>query len=121
MFYENLKKECDKQGIALSRVVVECGGKTGSINGWKKGATPNSKIVMQLSLRLNVSTDYLLFGKEKIKSSLKVEPNMISLSKDQKRLLEMYELLTDMEKGEILGELKIMTKNRKSINKENAI
>ncbi|MCD7801144.1 MAG: hypothetical protein LUG94_08070 [Ruminococcus sp.] len=63
MFYDNLKKECEKQGTTISKVVVECGGKTGSIDGWKKGAMPNSKIVMQLSLRLNVTTDYLLFGR----------------------------------------------------------
>ncbi|MCM1315544.1 MAG: hypothetical protein NC040_01600 [Muribaculaceae bacterium] len=33
---------------------------------------------------------------------------------DKQRLVKMYDLLTDMEKGEILGELKAMVKNRKS-------
>ena len=33
-----------------------------------------------------------------------------SLPEDKVRLLEMYDMLTDMEKGEILGELKQMTK-----------
>lgn len=33
------------------------------------------------------------------------------LSKDKQRLLEMYDKLTDMEKGEILGELKTLTRD----------
>ena len=70
MFYDNLKSECDRQGLKLSPLVVECGGAVGSINGWKNGAYPNSEIVIKLALRLNVSSDYLLTGKEKSSSIL---------------------------------------------------
>lgn len=63
MFYDNLKAECDRQGIKITPLVLECGGKAGSIGGWKKGSNPNSDIVMKIAVRLNVSTDYLLFGK----------------------------------------------------------
>ena len=34
------------------------------------------------------------------------------LSEDKQRLIYMYDLLNDMEKGEILGELKEKTKER---------
>ncbi len=64
MFYDNLKAECDRQNLKITSIVVECGGASGSINGWKKGAMPNSSIVLALAMRLNVSTDYLLMGKE---------------------------------------------------------
>ena len=64
MFYDNLKKECEKQGLKITPIVLECGGNKGSLSGWKKGASPNSDIVMKLSIRLNVPTDYLLFGEK---------------------------------------------------------
>ncbi|MCM1316529.1 MAG: helix-turn-helix domain-containing protein [Alistipes senegalensis] len=64
MFYDNLKAICEKQNLKITNIVIECGGAPGSINGWKKGSMPNSSIVIALAMRLNVSTDYLLLGKE---------------------------------------------------------
>lgn len=60
MFYDVLKKECEKQGVKITPIVLECGGAKGSISNWKKGASPNSDIVLKLAQRLGVSTDYLL-------------------------------------------------------------
>lgn len=62
MFYDNLKAVCDEKGLKVTPIVAECGGAKGSISNWKKGAMPNSEIVMKLSVRLNVSSDRLLFG-----------------------------------------------------------
>lgn len=64
MFYDNLKAECERQGLKITPIVLECGGNKGSLTGWRKGASPNSNIVVALATRLNVSTDYLLLGKE---------------------------------------------------------
>ncbi|MDE5620768.1 MAG: helix-turn-helix domain-containing protein [Ruminococcus sp.] len=64
MFYDNLKAICDEQGVKITPIVDECGGAKGSISNWKKGASPNSDIVAKLAVRLNVSTDLLIFGKE---------------------------------------------------------
>lgn len=104
MFYDQLVKACEQNGVKVSPTVVECGGAIGSINGWKKGRAPSSDIVVKLALRLNVTTDFLLLDKEKSPSA--------DLSEDRQRLLEMYDLLSDMERGEILGELKLMTRGR---------
>ena len=60
MFYERLKAECERQGLKMTPIIIECGGSTGTIAQWKKGSHPNSKIVVALAKRLNVSTDYLL-------------------------------------------------------------
>lgn len=65
MFYDNLKAVCDEKGLKVTPIVAECGGAKGSISNWKKGAMPNSEIVMKLSVRLNVSSDRLLFGTPK--------------------------------------------------------
>ena len=70
MFYDNLKAICDERGIKITPLVAECGGAKGSISNWKKGAMPNSEIVMKLSVRLNVPTDRLLFGSETKNASI---------------------------------------------------
>ncbi len=64
VFYDNLKAECNRRGIKVTPLIQKCGGSTGKISSWKKGASPNSDIVMKIAKRLNVSTDYLLFGSE---------------------------------------------------------
>lgn len=69
MFYDNLKSLCDSKGLKISNVVTDCGGALGSISGWKKGVMPNSSIVITLATRFNVSTDYLLLGKEDVTSN----------------------------------------------------
>lgn len=60
MFYDILKNECEKQGIKMTPLIMECGGTKGGMSGWKKGAKPNSDIVLKLARRLGVTTDYLL-------------------------------------------------------------
>lgn len=65
VFYDNLALACQQNGMKIATVVKECGGAVGSIDGWKKGAIPRSDIVAKLSLRLNVTTDFLIFGNNK--------------------------------------------------------
>ena len=64
MFYSNLKRICDEKGIKITPLVLECGGTKGIIGGWKKGISPNSDIVMKIAVKLNITTDELLFGKD---------------------------------------------------------
>lgn len=72
-----------------------------TVSAWKKNnSLPPADKLSNISDCLGVSLDFLLTGEEK-------KP---SLSEDKVSLLEMYDMLTDMEKGEILGELKQMTK-----------
>ncbi len=102
MFYDNLKAECDKKGLKVSTIVSECGGAIGSIGGWKKGAMPNSSIVVALSMRLNVTTDYLLIGKESTNLLSNDEQNLISIYKklspiNQNRIMERAETLAELQ------------------------
>lgn len=60
MFYDILKNECEKQGLKITPLVLECGGSKGNLSHWRSGASPKSDIVAKLARRLNVSTDYLL-------------------------------------------------------------
>lgn len=93
MFYDNLKLICDKKGLKITPIVAECGGAKGSISNWKNGASPNSDIVAKLSVRLNVSTDMLIFGKEKSPS----------LPNDEQELLSYYKKLPEREQMKLIG------------------
>lgn len=90
MFYDYLKSICDSKGIKITPLVAECGGAKGSISNWKKGASPNSDIVAKLAVRLNVSTDTLIFGKE----SSRYTP-------DEEELLSHYRAVNDIKKAQI--------------------
>lgn len=94
MFYDNLKTICDKKNLKITPLVLECGGTKGVIGGWKKGAVPNSDIVMKLSVRLNVPTDVLLFGKEK--SSLTNQ-----LTADEQELIDVFKKLSPKSQGQV--------------------
>lgn len=100
MFYDNLLAACEKRGVKITPLVAECGGAKGSISNWKKGASPNSDIVLRLAVRLNVSTDYLLTGEE-------FYTNEISLL-DQQELIEDYKTLSDIDKARVLERVKTL-------------
>ncbi len=93
MFYDNLKSICEKKDLKITPTVLECGGTKGIISGWKKGAMPNSDIVMKLSTKLNVSTDFLLFGKKTIDN----------ISTTEKELLDFFRKLSPNEQQRIIG------------------
>ena len=82
------------------------GIKSVAFSEWKSGKSKSyKKYLIEIADFFNVSIDYLVYGKE-------INSIQDNLSEDEKRLLNMYSLLTDIEKGEILGELKTITKGR---------
>lgn len=92
-FYDNLKQVCDEKGVKITPTVLSCGGTKGVLGGWKKGILPNSEIVMNLSVLLNVPTDKLLFGKEKSPT----------LPEDELELLKYYKELPEKEQMKLIG------------------
>lgn len=100
VFYDNLALICRERGVKIATIVKECGGAVGSIDGWKKGAVPRSDIVAKLSLRLDVSTDFLLFGDS---------PNNLSLSKNAKELIMIFNSLSPVDQGRILGRAEMLS------------
>ncbi len=111
MFYDNLKTICDKKNLKITPLVLECGGTKGVIGGWKKGAVPNSDIVMKLSVRLNVPTDVLLFGKEK--SSLTNQ-----LTADEQELLDIYNSLSPKSQGRLRERAEVLAELETPVVKE---
>lgn len=106
MNIELIKNLANKKGLSITKLEVACGFGNGTIGKWTK-QSPSCDNLYKVANYLGVSIDYLYTGKEK---SLSPE-----LSEDKQRLLDMYNLLTDIEKGEILGELKVITRNASKI------
>lgn len=98
-----------KKGLSLTKLEEILGFGNGTIGKWVK-QSPSCDKLNAVADYLSVSIDFLYNGKEK--------SSYLELSEDKQRLLEMYDLLDEIEKGEILGELKVMTKDRVKIKKD---
>ena len=97
--FNNLIDICDSKNISVTTLIDKFASSRSVMTAWKNGNI-NTDIIPKLAHELEIPLELLFFGIEK----------KASLSQDELNLLEMYEMLTDMEKGEILGELKQMTK-----------
>lgn len=115
MFFEQFNKLCIENNTTPTKFVTETLHLSSSkVTAWKNGSIPKYETLNSIANYFKVTIGYLFDGKENIVSSQE-------LSADEQRLLQMYSLLSDMEKGEILGELKMLTKNRENIKKNDNI
>ena len=96
MFYDNFEKACTIKGEKPNPVAIKCGGTKSSASSWKKGSSPNSDIVIKLAEYLNVSTDYLLLGKEP------------SIPREYQKLISAYKSLSPDNQKMALGLLETM-------------
>lgn len=89
--FDELKKQGKKdlaQHIGLS---------TSAVSDWKKkGTNPAAENISAIADFLNISTDYLLMGKEKSSSKDK-------LSDDEQELIGYFKKFSDKSKGIVLG------------------
>lgn len=95
MFFKQLKNACASRGTTPSSVIRELGMTRGSLTNWKKGVFPSSEVIIKLSNKLNVSTDYLLLGR-----------NSPILTSVESEIFEMYRSLQPFEQGRFYGQLK---------------
>lgn len=111
MFYVNFKRFCEDLKTTPTAVTKQLGYSTSKVTAWKNGAIPKYEILFQLakffgkkvSNFFDEPADYLQTNEEP-------KEKIISLiSADRQRLLGMYDMLTDMQKGEILGRLAMLT------------
>ena len=99
MWYEQFDRLCNENATTPTAFVTNILGLSSSkVTAWKQGSIPKIEILQQIATYFNVTVGQLFDGKEK---SLSPE-----LSEDKQRLIYMYDLLNDMEKGEILVKIK---------------
>lgn len=92
---ELIQQKLEEKGIKPAKMSRDLGFSNGLFSQWKSGLQkPSADKIEKVAEYLGCSVDYLM-GKEK---SIYHE-----LSEDKQRLLEMYDLLTEREQGEILG------------------
>ena len=101
MFYDNLLEVCKEKGVSMTPVVEECGGRRGSISGWKSGSWPSSQLVAALAVRLGVTTDRLLLGTDAENAA-----DVISgISDDGLKVGCLWDGLDEAGKAIILGDI----------------
>ncbi len=64
MFYDRLKYACKNANMTVTATLKAIDIGTANGTYWKNGSVPSSDVVVKLAEFLNVSTDYLLLGKE---------------------------------------------------------
>lgn len=121
MFYDNLKSICESRGLKITTVVTDCGGALGSISKWKKGACPNSDIVVKLSLHLGVTTDYLLLGEKSTPKATTIELPQPKLTENEEEMLSLLNQLSERDQIRLLGRVEGIVKEygAKSNTEEN--
>lgn len=104
MFWDVYTRLCAKDGKAPNVIAREvCGVKsTGTVTGWKNGATPRNNVLGQLSNYFGVSVDYLLTGEEqKEKPSTAGEIDLSGLSPEDAELIRKIMAASDAKKNAI--------------------
>lgn len=102
MFYDNFYRACKAKNQKPSPVAIKCGGTKSSSTSWKKGASPNSDIVTKIAEYLEVSTDFLLLGKETVDS----------LSPIEQELIDSFRKLSPNEQQRIIGRCEEMVTSK---------
>lgn len=87
MFWKNFYTLCQKNKISANAVCAKLGLSTAAATHWKNGAIPKGDILLKLAQYFNVTTDYLLTGKEPQNQS------ETDLTDDEIELLSTYRKL----------------------------
>lgn len=83
-----------QKGLSLTKLEEILGFGNGTIGKWAK-QSPSCDKLSAVADYLSVSIDYLYYGKEKSPTSV--------LSEDEHELLMIFNLVSEREKGELLG------------------
>lgn len=102
MFYDNFIRACQIKKQKPNPVAMQCGGTKSSATSWKNGASPNSDIVAKIAEYLEVSTDFLLLGKETVDD----------LSLTEKELINSFRKLSANEQQRIIGRCEEMVSSK---------
>lgn len=98
----------EMKGINANQLTEKLELSKSAITDWKKGkAKPSVDAIIKLSIFFEVSTDFLLLGKEN-KSSYKEH----TLSEDECKLLDSFRQIGDEEKLHTLALIQLMAKEK---------
>ena len=85
----------DERGITPSKMHEDLGFANSAMTMWiKRNSKPSADAIVKIADYFNVTTDYLLTGKERNSENV--------LSPDEAKLIEQYQLMNDQGKEYIL-------------------
>ena len=98
MFIDNFEHICKIKGLKPTPTLKECGISAGTATNWikKRDVIPDGKTIIKLAKHLNVSTDYLLLGKEP------------SIPREYQKVISAYKTLSPDNQNMALGLLEAM-------------
>ncbi len=99
-FYQNLKSICDSKSTTITALLKKLQLSSAYGTNWKTGTSPTLEVLIMLSKALNVSLDYLVFGKV-----------AAPVSESERQLLDKFNSLSEQDKGRILERIDILAQN----------
>ncbi len=109
-FFNRLIEICDKKGITVTSLLDELSSSRSAMTAWKNGNV-NSELIPKIALRLNVSTDYLLTGKEKAPTAGQTAKE--HLAPDEQELLEYFNILPQDTRQKLIGRAELLAEQVK--------
>ena len=70
MFYDNVVKLCEQNGIKITKFAKTLGLSSSAPTYWKSGSVPKSDTLQRIADYFGVTTDYLLYGDERPNNSV---------------------------------------------------
>lgn len=90
-FYSRLRFACDEKGTSVTNMCRRLNISSGVIGNWKRGVLPTGGVLVKISIFLDVSADWLLFGAERPKKEERPDPN-------ETELLNLFRQLSERDK-----------------------
>lgn len=102
--FDRVKKLCDSKGISVSQLEKEIKISQGAAYKWKT-SSPSQKMLKKLSDYFNVSTDYLIDGKEKIfvESNAEIHMELARQSERIKKYMLKFANLSEDKRNQIMS------------------
>ena len=87
MFWDNVKKEVEYQGISYKEIADKTGLLLQSIyNGMSRQTSPSVEVAYKIATVLNVSVEYLVTGKDKtIPKDIQEDVNLLNTLTEEQR------------------------------------
>lgn len=102
MFIDNFEHICEIKGLKPTPILNKCGISPATASNWvkKRNVVPDGKTIIKLSEHLDVSTDYLLLGKE------------ASLTPEEQQLVTSFSFLNQTNKIRVLERIETLLESQ---------
>lgn len=104
---DRIIKLIEENGITAKKLTSDLEISSSSVSDWKKGkGKPSAEAIIKLANYFNVSTDYILLGKNK-------DSSIIPSDDSEKKVLSTFRLLNEDNQDIIIGKIKELLNEQK--------